>query len=273
MNARDYVALEYGSLAVGERKSGQLCPSCNGGSGKEKSFAVIRGQHVLSFVCFRASCQFRGTIRLTSGGSAAVHQEDERPKVSAVVASQLPPKWEEYLSNLFSIEQGMFTWAKWKYTDSYNGNPHPRIGMPIIGPDGETRGITWRSYSGQKPKALIEKLLPTEEMMCWYRARRHGRSLVIVEDQPSALRVASQGVDALALCGVLLTLRRIQEIKAQGYDHILLCLDDDATRVAVTHAVEFKARLPQLRVYKLSEDIKNMSPENFELFIQEVTQT
>lgn len=271
MDARDKVLLDYGNLAEGERKSGQVCPMCNGGSARERSFSVGRLNNHLAFICFRASCSFKGRITITGGTrSQSVHDKLKPFAPVQVIRRPIPQELEDTLAVKYNIDIGMFDWARWCYTDDYKGTG-PRVGIPILDPDGEIRGISWRSYAGAKPKALIEVVKQQQEQICWYRGRRHGKTLVIVEDQPSALRIASQGVDALALCGTLLNLNRIYEIKAQGYKTVFLCLDEDATRQAVAHAVAYKARLPALRIMELKDDIKDMDAEDFELFIQEVT--
>ena len=271
MNARDTVLLDYSSLAEGERKSGQLCPMCSGGSGRERSFSVGRSNNYLAFICFRASCDFKGRIPLTGQPrSQSVHAANEPAPQRAVIRSPIPAELEESLAVKYNVDVGMFDWAKWCYTRDYKG-AGPRVGMPILDPEGEIRGMNWRSYTGARPKALIETVKQQQEQMCWYRGRRHGQVLVIVEDQPSALRVASQGIDALALCGTLLNLNRIYEIKNQGYKTVYLCLDEDATRQAIAHAVAYKARLPALRIMELSDDVKDMDAQDMELFIQEVS--
>ena len=270
MNAVDKVLLDYGMLAEGERKSGQVCPLCNGGSHKEKSFSVANNAGYLEFICFRASCPFKGRAALSGARRSSFVAGGKEPKVSEYVrARQLPPNVEEMLSAKYHVEPGMFEWARWRYTKSYKGHG-PRVAMPILDPEGNVRGVNWRSYVGESPKAVIEKLKEQQEQMCWYRGHNHGTRLVIVEDQPSALRLASQGVDALALCGTLLTLNRIYEIKKQDYKQVYLCLDDDATNVAISHAVLFKARLPQLKILALDDDIKDMDDQNFELFLKEL---
>lgn len=269
MDARDKIAIDYGNLADGERKSGQLCPQCNGGSRGETSFAVSRHRGQLRYICFRASCGFTGRVSLTSSGSVAVQQSGEPKPQRPVITEPLPAALAEELEAKYNIEVGVLELAKWVYTRDYKGFG-PRVGMPILAPDRSVRGYSWRSYTGVIPKALISKNTQ-EEMICWYRGRKYGKVLVVTEDQPSALRIAAQGLDAVALCGTLLTLNRIYEIKGQNYDRVYLCLDEDAFGQAIKHAVAYKARLPQLIIKKLDEDVKNMSPDNFEMFIQSVS--
>lgn len=269
MNARDSILLDYGRMADGEKRSGMLCPKCKGGHTGETSFAVSRVRNQLRFICFRASCQFSGRISLTSNGSQAVQNSGERKPQSHVLTQAIPQALYEELCAKYNIEQGIFDWAGWVYTKDFRGKG-PRVGMPILRPDGTKRGVSWRSYWGGTPKAIISSECE-EEMMCWYRGRKYGKVLVIVEDQASALRIAAQGLDALALCGTLLSLNRVYEIKAQEYKSVYLCLDADATGQAIKHAVAYKARLPQLIIKQLDKDVKNMSSNEFELFIQSVS--
>ena len=267
MNSRDQVLLEYGSLAEGERKAGQLCPDCDGGSSRERSMVVGMEEGQIWWRCFRASCQFKGKERTMGGfGSSSIKKPTElRPQE---VVSPLPQDAKELLSLKWQIEEGMFDWAKWGWCKSYRGGKE-RLVQPILSPSGARRGETYRSLCGQLPKSIINKT--TEEpMICWYRPRKHGKVLVVVEDQASALRLASHNVDAVALCGTLITTDRLDGIKKEENARVYLCLADDATAQAVRYAVLFKHRLPQLIIKALDVDIKDMPEDLLHYFIDEV---
>ena len=112
MNARDTVLLDYASLAEGERKSGQLCPMCSGGSGRERSFSVGRNNNHLAFICFRASCSFKGRIPLTGQPrSQSVHTVNEPAPQRAVIRGPIPAELEESLAVKYNVDVGMFDWA------------------------------------------------------------------------------------------------------------------------------------------------------------------
>lgn len=267
----DYIAGEYGHLAEGDSVGGQLCPECGGGRSKERSLRVSRHNGRLSARCYRDSCQWK----YRQGGIAFVQtSEVQVPKelapFRAVNNRPLNEEEKERFSNLFSIEQGMFDWARWTHVDDCN-NRGPRFVLPILRPDGTVRGKTYRSWDGHLPRAQINKLAD-ENMMCWYKPKPYGKVLVVVEDQPSALRIAGAGIDALSLCGTLLNDARLNEIKQQGYDRVWLCLDQDATLSAFGLMASYKFKYSQLRIKTLPMDVKNMSAERFEQYIKEVNE-
>lgn len=269
MNA-DYMAAEYGHLLEGEAVGGQLCPDCGGGRSKERSLRVSRHNGRLSAKCYRDSCQW--TYRQNGAGAFVQVPKVQVPKelapFRAVNNRPLSDEEKDRFSLLFSIEQGMFDWARWTHVDDCNDRG-PRFVLPILRPDGTVRGKTYRSWDGHLPKAQINKLAE-ENMTCWYKPKPYGKVLVVVEDQPSALRIAGAGVDALSLCGTLLNDARLNEIKQQGYERVWLCLDQDATVSAIKLMASFKMRYSQLKIKTLAKDVKNMSAEEFNNYIKEV---
>lgn len=266
----DYVAEEFGHLNEDESVGGKTCPECGGGRSKERSLRVSRHKGRLYAKCYRASCGY--TYR---GQATVVHnwvvQAAVEPKEFLVVNNRpLSDDEKEKLSAKFSIEQGMLDWAQWSHADNVN-NRGPRFVLPILRPDGTVRGKTYRSWDGHVPKAQIHKL-SNEDMMCWYKPRPYGKALVIVEDQPSALRLAGAGVDALSLCGTLLNDSRMTEIKIQGHAVVWMCLDQDATVQAFKILAEYKHRFNRLKIKPLPVDVKNMTVDQFNTFLKDIQQ-
>jgi hypothetical protein len=266
----DYIAAEFGYLSEGDTMGGQLCPECGGGRSRERSLRVSRYNGRLRAKCYRDSCQWK----YYGNGTAFIQSMSPNvPKELAPFATTnnrpMTDAEKDRFSVLFGIEQGMFDWARWSHVDDCKSRG-PRFVLPILSPDGRVRGKTYRSWDGHEPKAQINKLAE-ENMICWYKPKPYGKVLAIVEDQPSALRIAGAGVDALSLCGTLLNDSRLAEIKKQGHDRVWLCLDQDATLSAFKILAEYKLRHSQLRIKTLPMDVKNMSTEQFEQYIREVT--
>lgn len=268
MNARDEVIIEYSGQPNGWAKSGQLCPECQGGRTKEHSLRASVQDGWLSWVCFRNSCGFKGKHRL-NGRAGAVDNDGTSTYTPQPRTIPLPDKWLTDLETMYDIEEGMFEWAGWELCENYKGLG-PRIRMPILDSEGQPRADTWRAYDGSKPKAIITKRRQDQPTMCWYKSGLYGQILVVVEDQPSALRICASKVDSLALCGTLLSPDRIEEIKKQNYERVFLCLDKDATVTAIRMVALFRHKLAGLVVRPLEEDIKNMSEEDFALLLDEV---
>lgn len=266
----DYVSAEYAHLAEGETVGGQLCPECGGGRSKERSLRVSRYKGQLRAKCYRASCGWKYYGQQSAFIHKAFVQKPKELEPFVVVNNRpLTDEEKDRLSVKFSTELGMFDWARWTHVDDFDYNRGPRFVLPILRPDGSVRGKTYRSWDGHLPKAQINKL-SDEDMMCWYKPKPYGKVLVVVEDQPSALRAAGAGVDAVALCGTLLNATRLAEIKRQGYACVWLCLDQDATTNAFNMLAEFRFRLPQLKIKTLDVDVKNMNVDQFNKFLEEI---
>lgn len=268
MDSRDLVIIEYSGMPDGWAQSGLICPECGGGSKKESSLRVSANNGWLNWRCYRDSCKFHGGYPTNKRGVRT--HVDKKPKqyYTPLCSVDLPKELVTKFTQEFHIEEGMLEWAQWWWCPNYKGEK--RVRMPILGPDGRPRADTWRSYHGAEPKGIITKRADDAITTCWYRAGMYGKTLVIVEDQPSALRVCGANVDALALCGTLITPDRVEEIRKQDYDNVYLCLDRDATVTAIQSVVAFRERFKRLHVKALTKDVKNMSPGEFHKFIEEL---
>lgn len=78
-------------------------------------------------------------------------------------------------------------------------------------------------------------------------------------------------MDALALLGTNLSEAKVAEIQEQPkYDHIYLCLDNDATMEAVKIQLRWRGKLPNMCIQGLGKDIKDMNHEEFADFLRAV---
>jgi hypothetical protein len=268
MNPRDDVILSYGHLAPETTSSGQVCPKCNGGNHQERSLSVGRTGAVLWWRCHRASCAFRGSDT-AKGGGATTHDE-RKGVVRQFARSAIPAALKAKLSEMYRIDGETMDRARWSYTGDYDGYG-ARVIFPIFSPTGLQRGEQFRSYSGHQPKAFTNGDLATN-LVSWYRFRKYAKVLVIVEDIPSAVRIAeTERVDSLALLGTILNFDRVAEIRDEEYTRVWLSLDRDATNQAIKMKREFDKYLPALMIKPLGDDdVKDMSPQQFDLFIEEV---
>lgn len=270
MNPRDDVILTYAHIPPGTTMSGQLCPKCDGGTSHETAMSVGRTAYGLWWKCHRASCGFVGNEQFS--GSSSNEQGPVKPKfIRQFKREPIPFALEEALFSMYSIDGDTMDRAEWAYTANYDGHG-ARVIFPIYGPDGRVRGEVFRSYSGDQPKTFTVSFGEGDNMMCWYRFKKYGKILVIVEDVPSALRLAQDHkVDAVALLGTTLNYERIKEIKDQEYDRVLLCLDRDATFKAIKYKLMFDKDLPQMLIKTLpGPDVKDMSYKQFEEFMKEI---
>lgn len=265
MNPRDDVIISYSGLANGRTATGELCPSCKGGRSGERTMSVGKSGPWLWWRCHRASCTFVGKSRL-NGYDGPATTDEKRQRYRSFKRTPIPPKLKQDLAERFHIDEETFDRAGWSFTPDYDGHG-PRVIMPIYSPTGSVRGENFRSYAGYEPKSLINAELG-ENVICWYKFRKYAKTLVIVEDQPSALRLAEAGVcDTLSLLGTTLTLERVAEIREGEYNQVWLALDNDATTRAIKYLQEYRSHLPSLRLKALDEDIKDQTPEQFQTFL------
>lgn len=250
MNAKDSILLDYSYLQEGETVTGELCPACNGGMNGDRALAVSRREGKLLWICYRASCAFKGSSNSSVGytGTSPVNTRGATGRWIAREAEQIPERVGELLLQRYSIGPGEISRGKLGWSDG-------RLVMPVISSTGEPEGCTMRSFDGAKPKSLAH----TEpDALAWYRNRSSG-ALVIVEDQLSAI-VASKYVNAVALLGTNLNQSRATEIRKARFSRVLLALDADAFDKAVGYVRKYRSYLP-MELLRLDKDIKDMKDE------------
>lgn len=265
---RQHILMEYAGLPNGATLSGQLCPSCNGGQGSEHSMSVGRTDGLLWWRCHRNKCDFRGMY----GGKASASGLTKAEHVNGrwnYTTQPLSKAWLDWLSSRFSLLNELVD-REWQWTDSYGG----RVVMPIRNERGITTAYTLRSYSDPPEggdikqgfrKALIHRVME-QAGQAWYQSCPYPSHLIIVEDQPSALRASTfMGVNAIALTGTHIPEQLIDTIKYH-YPHnpvVVVALDQDATAEAARQVITLRNNLSKLRLFSLNEDIKNMDEETF----------
>lgn len=262
------IELDYASLGEGQTSSGQVCPACEGGPSKEKSLSVSRRDGVLLWNCHRASCSFGGSTRSlgrdrkarSGGDSSASSVNIKTTPLSAATAGLLAAK--------FGIPIKDFRLAGCGWTGESAGNYGRRVSYPIFGPDSRKRGENYRSYEqGVKPKSLIKLFYEDAVASSWYKWKRKSTTLVLVEDQVSAIKVAPFH-HSLALLGTNLSEAKVLEILyADKYDRIYLALDNDATMEAIKTQLKWRDRMPNMMVLGLQKDIKDMDNKDFQEFL------
>jgi hypothetical protein len=138
---------------------------------------------------------------------------------------------------------------KTKKGTNYTGPKALTIPRPVTHPDLEYNGMAWYPPPGPSVGTPAH--------------------LVVVEDQLSALCVARQGVTAVALNGI-----RIDEDRAYALSkdnpQVHLCLDADATRVALRLAIKYTASM-RLRVHRMTKDFKDMEPAEIKAMLTNIT--
>lgn len=268
MNPRDSIIMEYSDVPEGTTLSSMDCPSCMGGVNNERSLSVGNADGLLWWRCHRSSCEFKGGHRL---GYATEQrgQPKKKGKVRTYTRTALPEDVALMLAERLSVDVETFAEQRWSYTPDFGGHGR-RVIIPIRDPHGRMRGHVYRSYWGDSPKAFTDYMEDRGTGIAWCRATAFGKTLVIVEDLPSAYRLMCAGMDAVALLGTTVDNARINEMKQAGFTKLVLSLDQDATEKAIAMVLALNA-VGVLTVKPLEDvDIKDMTPEKFSEYIGEV---
>lgn len=140
--------------------------------------------------------------------------------------------------------------------------------LPIWDYHGMRRGVVsrqpWKGSPldgspqfGSKAYTYTERTGPIQS---WYGATKP--ALVLVEDQLSAIKLATWGYRAVALLGIPnggeLGMDRLGELqRGQGAAETIIALDADATENAFAFARKWGSAFKKLRVAILSQDLKD----------------
>jgi hypothetical protein len=250
-----------------------VCPVCDGGSSRELSMSVTKAGNKLLYKCHRASCN--------DSGSLVIHDEGEHIKVvNPHKNNNIKTQAKIFSGKLIPLSDG---WYKYLW-DNYNilgtsadscGLKHTtdgRLAMPIRSFHGIQTGLTLRNSRFKDNRFPKSKTYITNNVlwtgMAWYVTTEPvSDELFLVEDQLSAIRLASEGRMAAALLGTSINYNKLVDIQRfmatfSKVGRIHLALDPDATPRAVQLWNEYRGVLP-LQVKYIAKDFKNMSTEEF----------
>lgn len=261
--------LDYADLPIGETRNGE-CPTC----GKRK-FYVTRKQSGLAYICFRASCGTQGY----AGGAGP-----------APIGLSTPKLRLEFKGNLFMPDDEVVAWFEDRFQVDLGDYPEPgywvkvtddgRFAFPIWGPMDEYRGIvirrpTWSdsdlcplvtdsqpyrvTANCPKSKTFLE---PGATKGAWYHSMREN-IVVVVEDQVSAMRIASLGVTAYALLGTNFSPQNYKDLQSwKNGETVIIALDRDAYLKSVEIAQAWGPALHTgMKVARLMVDPKDYTKD------------
>lgn len=267
---RNAIYLEHSDLPEGQTESGVVCPACQGGDTHEKSLSVTRRGNTLLFICHRSSCDLRGAVTgsgmpATGAGKRRLDNENSYPRITTEPLNQASIK---FLATRYGIPEESIEYAGFRWTGDASGRYGRRVSMPIYGPNLVERGTSYRSYEGVRPKAIVEMRTDADICSSWYRWLRKSDTLVLVEDQVSAIKLAPH-VHSVALLGTNISEELANEIAAFKYKHVLIMLDNDATFKAIKLQIAWRSTIKGLLVAGLEKDIKDMTNEEFSTLLHD----
>jgi hypothetical protein len=112
-----------------------------------------------------------------------------------------------------------------------------------------------KCYDGM-PKAMTYLHNPETTRMAWYHSS-HPYTVVLVEDQVSAMRIACTGWPAAALLGTSMNLDHVRDLQRYGAKHVIFALDRDAKRKGIELCARYGSIFNHANVADLMHDPKD----------------
>lgn len=247
------------------------CPFCRA---QEKSLSITRGGFAIKYMCFRATCDNKGTIM------TAVTPSSDAPKKTLAAKrkdflsklTQIPQKIVTQLEDKYDIKQWDLSKNSWRWAPDEDENKG-RLYIPIVSAYGKTIGAVLRSLEKTVvPKARTYLEDASAPAMSCYET--HGvylsQTVVMVEDPFSALRVARHSRRTICLLGV-----DFDEFKANVVRNFagltpVMWLDPDAFGKAMAYKAKYKPVLPEMKIIKSSVDPKDMDDQDIAKMLKSV---
>jgi hypothetical protein len=261
-------------MATGLPVGGQIrevCPQCHGGSTGERSLSITREAHGLRWNCYRASCDLRPGSTIEMGELLQPAKVADKPlKPYTGRLDPLEDRDTEFFLQRFGIPQSTAShYVRVTGRDEY--------AFDIDNPREMTRGYVirqpvWKGLPAPPrdgcgilgyPKALT-RMHASGPTQGWFNATSEEQpgTIVLVEDQVSALRAAVAGVRAVALLGTYMDGEKVREIAQQKPREVIIALDADATEQAFGLARRWGLAFRSTRVAMLPCDIKDMASDD-----------
>lgn len=265
-------------LALNE-KTRMVCPWCCGGLGDDKgkkTLGVHRKPGVISYICYRASCNMHGSLNVSNLilGSEATTETKPTIPVGDLIRSKMQFQslndiQKDFLKQRYFLEPSDV--IGWYFVKNMG-----RMWIPMYDMWHQVIGGNARSFStGAKIKSIVVQNNLNHPKASWYRHRATeeigmrlmgDKTIWLVEDQISAIR-ASKYVDTVALMGSHVSELLITSIKAVQYEHVVIALDKDAYALSLNYRNKYAELFKSFRVAQLPKDIKDMTPTELESFL------
>ena len=225
------------------------CPSCG-----QRTFTVTNEMGTLKWNCFRASCTVKGSTQVSMSIDDIKtvllgHESDDKPVPFALPEYIVTPPWVvlEWASELYGLdaqELGLMYDVK----DSRGVFPIRHDGQ-IVDATGralDKSPIKWKRY-GKSSLPYVHGC---------------GKTAVVVEDCVSAAVVGGDDYVGVAVLGTSL----LDEHKRYltQFSTAIIALDPDALMKSIEFARELQSYVDDVRVVKLTDDLKYRNPEDFD---------
>lgn len=245
---RDYVIQAFKD---GEHST--LCPVCDGGRGRERSFNVFEvDDNVLGYKCHRSSCGASGRVLLVGERAERVAKPTKSGALYLVPATESDAECYHMQFGLTDPLVAIHNNKRW-FVATLRKHDGSKYGW-------QRRIIDKDELANGERKAYTHK--DEKYPLAFYRNSPYNKRLIVVEDPWSAMRIEalpSLDSDAAAICGGDWTEVMAREV-AGKYSQVVLTLDRDAQAKAIQQALRWRHVQP-VRVTIPRIDIKNMDDE------------
>lgn len=248
-----------------------VCPFCQGGSTGERCMSIVRtAAGDVKYICHRSNC---GIVGRSNTPNSVVAESAQPPRpIRPVRLGAIPEKLYDNIWYKWSIPRSLVKALGWKWDDTSN-----RLAMTVYGPTGSLRGLVLRTLEPDvTPKVLNVQWEQDSTFLAWHKADDvwgPHRGVVLVEDIPSAVRVAELGIytHAVSLNGTHISDSIVEELRSNcASGEIILALDEDASEKALEYARKLNLVLGRIRVILLMRDFKDMSDKEAKACLRNV---
>lgn len=251
------IRLSMLDLEVGESRQ-TICPFCN--AEHERSLGATRLPTGLVYQCWRAKCKAKGFIA-SSATNFDPHWEKNKRKIPNPKPFQydtitLPEQFRRMFYDKYDITEDELQQNGFLYSSELN-----RVVMPIFNSMGYQVGSVARSYSHYLSGSKVINYFDDGKAHLHYPPTIHNssKSVVLVEDIPSAIRVGRQA-RSVALLGHSLCDETAEDLADNATD-LIVALDPDAVDKALKLKKQWQIYFNSIVVRVLSSDPKDMSDE------------
>ena len=227
------------------------CPNCGG----YKTFTVTNNMGSLVWNCYKVSCTLKGGTRvhlsvddIRSGFSGAEKFAEEAFELPSCVVDRNP--------NSYQMRKFLATWdLDYEELDLLYDVKEDRVVFPVYS-QGNLVAATGRSLGNRLPK--------------WKKYGKSGlpyscgcgKVAVVVEDCVSAAVVGGKSFVGVALLGT--SLQESHKGYLAQFSTAVIALDPDALPKTMVMAKELRGHVNDVRVLRLTDDLKYRNPEDME---------
>lgn len=215
----------------GETRNGLTCPVCHGGQKRDKSLSITREDGFIKWICFRASCGYRGVSGDNPNNdkfleNIAVNKPkplDETPPIRTEEITQeqsrgLREKYGLRLDEVALVKQSANYWV-----------------FPVHDMYGNRTGIVQKKHRFFGPKNLVHG--QRGQMHFTIPPHSNNGTVIIVEDWLSGTKVGRY-CPTVALLGTNLSQKQAV-LLSDHYERAIFMLDKDAWGKSVDYCKKF----------------------------------